>query len=199
MELEASPCKLLLFGHQVLFSHHAAYTLWFLVRCITDQKAGPWQHIPFCPVGNNVRKKYICSLSSFDLLQVCFRKGIFTSSALLGLLQSTSFYNPPYFLTYAALSLVYCTKGIDICVWACILPLLSHSHNPLFKLLCSELMLVLHCLGYSLSLQEETSKDTSIARSTNQKSIAILITLPRKMHEPSDAFDFLGVFLGIKG
>lgn len=55
----------------------------------------------------------------------------------------------------------------------------------LFKLVCSVLMLVLCCPGYSVPLQEETSKHASIARSTS-----------RSYHFPKDdARTFLKFFV----
>lgn len=78
-----------------------------------------------------------------------------------------------------SLSRLYCTKGIGIFIRACILLQFSHSHNPLFKLMCSKLMLVVCCPDYSLALQEETPKYPQ------PRIQAILITLPRMMHEPS--------------
>lgn len=194
MELAASPCKSFFFlEHQILLFLHAAYDSLVFSEVYQWSESRTIAIAPTsCPWGNNVRKKYL--VLEFFLTPPGFRRICFTNSALWGLLQSRSFlcltlFSYPFQTDISLSSLLQ-----NIFVRACILVQLSHSHNTLFKLACSKLMPVLCSPGYSLSLQEETAKDTPIARSTKEESTAILITSPRKMHEPSKYIWFYFLF-----
>lgn len=151
-------------------------------------------------MGNNVRKKYICSLSSFELLKVCFR--IFTSSALLGLLQSTSFYNPPYFLTYPALSficLVYCTRELRF-----LFQLASYPSFLIPTIPCLSFYVQSQCwcsfvLATHFNYRKKLQKTRPQPGVQTRRAQPFSSLCQGRCMSLQTALDFLGVFQGIKG